>query len=104
MIAVSQKGGGDFILRIMGFKNWLKKGAKKLFEVEPLNDPDEAERRFKICRGCDKFDGEKCKVCGCFMEVKVTMKKHRELNGDIRWTHCPEGKWGDKELAEFYNT
>lgn len=33
--------------------------------------PEEAERRFSICKGCSNYVNERCKLCGCDMSVKT---------------------------------
>ena len=45
---------------------------------------DIAQRRYDICKSCKEFSGIKtCKLCNCFMPVKV------------KFAHvgCPHGKW-----------
>jgi len=46
---------------------------------------DVAQKRFDICKSCDRLlkPTFNCKECGCFMKVKV------KLND----SHCPLGKW-----------
>jgi len=83
--------------------NLLKLAAKRL----PIEYVDEKTRavRYGICKGCEKYDPEKdkCQVCGCFMEIKSGAKIHfnpAELRTEV--THCPLGKWFDKDLANEY--
>lgn len=80
--------------------------AAKLLTVEKHNNKELTESRLATCGGCPNFDPEKkkCKVCGCFMEVKSELLKHRNPKalGRIELTHCPDGKWADKETANFY--
>jgi len=87
-------------------KNRIKKTAAKFFlAVEELPDIKEADRRMNICLGCDKFrnDDQTCGVCGCFMDVKTKLKtNHDGLFGKVIETHCPLGRWGDKEIANKY--
>jgi len=84
----------------------LKKSAVKFFlAVEELNDPVESKRRLSICRGCDQFrkDSQTCGVCGCYMDIKTGLKTNRDgVLGKIVKTHCPLGRWGDKETANKY--
>ena len=47
-------------------------------------------RRLDICKSCDKFDGTKCGVCGCFMKVKAA----------IPMSDCPENKWESKPAVQ----
>jgi hypothetical protein len=41
--------------------------------------------RLRVCRACEHHTGLRCRVCGCFTEVKARML-HEE---------CPLGKWPD---------
>lgn len=51
----------------------------------PATDAVIVERRWSICRACDKFDAEhtRCRVCGCRMQIKISWDDQR----------CPIGKW-----------
>jgi len=42
------------------------------------------KERLEICKKCDKFDGSRCNLCGCFMKYKVVLAS----------SVCPIGKWG----------
>ena len=87
------------------YTRFLKAGAKIVFEVELLKDPALVEFRMNTCRGCDLLDPEDltCGVCGCFMDVKTTQKLSRNLKKlRTETTHCPEGLWNDKEVANHY--
>jgi len=52
----------------------------------PMQPGSFAERRYEICKGCDKFRPQvrQCKECGCVMPVKVR----------IADATCPFDKWG----------
>lgn len=47
--------------------------------------PEEAERRFSICKECPEIIEltSTCKKCGCFMYMKTKLKD----------ATCPLGKW-----------
>ena len=62
----------------MNLKDYLNRGTNK---NKKFISPDE---KLKICRSCDKFISmtQMCKVCGCFMPLKVVMP-----------FPCPEKKW-----------
>ncbi len=55
----------------------------------------EADRRLAVCQsGCPKFkhrDGT-CRLCGCYMPVKVAYRALRTTRGPER-NACPLGKW-----------
>lgn len=87
----------------------LKYGADVALPVERVDDVTRATR-WAICKanggegGCYDAGRDKCKECGCFMEVKTGARTHRNPKRGMRVevTHCPLGKWGDLEIAEFY--
>jgi hypothetical protein len=83
----------------------LKKGADVAFKVEPLNDPVLESFRMDTCMSCDLLDPAdvSCTVCGCFMDVKTKHKISRNIKKlRVEVTHCPRGKWNDKEVANHY--
>lgn len=51
----------------------------------PLVSDEEKARRLSICAACQHYDAEanRCRVCGCFLGVKVTMATEE----------CPLRKW-----------
>lgn len=88
----------------------------KALVVEKTTDQIATEREL-ICRGCKKYDGDKCGVCGCFVELKAPMDKNKNPKAFFRVekTHCPLGKWpyldedgnrheSDIEIANYYRT
>lgn len=82
----------------------LKFGAQAL----PIEKVDETTQKIRwgICQnGCEFYnpDKDKCLVCKCFMEIKSGSRTHfnpKKRRREI--THCPKGRWGDLEIAEFY--
>lgn len=45
---------------------------------------EEIEERLNLCKACDNFTEKQfCKICGCYMPIKVT----------VRRMECPIGKW-----------
>lgn len=82
----------------------LKFGATQIFQVEKV-EQTEKSLRLSICGHCDQFDADKrkCRVCGCFMDVKAETKVHKNL-AKLRFevTHCPLGRWMDREVANQY--
>ncbi len=62
----------------------LKKRGSK-FAKKSFSTKKEVARRLSICKKCDKYIEETstCKACGCFMILKVKIKK----------LTCPIGKW-----------
>lgn len=41
------------------------------------------DERLVICKTCDKLVDGLCRACGCYVELRAVMKKHR----------CPYDKW-----------
>ena len=48
-----------------------------------ITPPDELKTRQEACNTCEHFTGSKCKLCGCFAEIKMRMATEQ----------CPVGKW-----------
>jgi len=86
-----------------GFIYAIKKRlVQKLIVVEKLENEFLIRVRRSICEGCpDNVDGD-CGICKCILEIKTATKTNRTKKGTIEWTHCPVGKWGDSETANFY--
>tara|TARA_R110000868_G_scaffold129251_1_gene337827 strand:- start:129 stop:1103 length:975 start_codon:yes stop_codon:yes gene_type:complete len=59
------------------------KGAVKAVKAMTLPETEESKARLAVCMGCDKWTGTSCKVCGCFVKLKVKIPQEK----------CPEGKW-----------
>ena len=65
----------------------------------------EAKERFSVCLSCPARDEKQnvCGECGCFLDLKTGSKTNwnaKRLRNEI--THCPLGKWNDKEIANAY--
>jgi hypothetical protein len=58
-------------------------GAAKAVVASVTADSPMSERRLAICKGCDQWDGSRCKQCGCFTGLKVRLPAEA----------CPIGKW-----------
>ena len=86
------------------FKGLAKRAAKAVLAVEDLNDEELENFRLGVCRSCDKFDKEdqRCKVCGCFMEVKAALLTFRNPDAlRVEFTHCPLGRWNDSHIPKI---
>ena len=59
------------------------KGAVKVAKAITLPETEESKARLAVCHKCDKWTGTSCKVCGCFVKLKVKIPQEK----------CPEGKW-----------
>ena len=58
-------------------------GAVKAVQAMTLPETEESKARLAVCHGCDKWTGKSCKVCGCYVNLKVKIPEEK----------CPEGKW-----------
>lgn len=82
--------------------------AKKLAAANVLVkekvDDETAACRMEICQKCEMLNEKiTCMVCDCLMELKTKSKINRSPQrpfGEI--THCPLGKWGDIDIANYY--
>jgi tetratricopeptide (TPR) repeat protein len=45
--------------------------------------PETTQKRLQTCAGCEHHTGMRCKICGCFTDVKARMLHE----------NCPIGKW-----------
>jgi len=91
----------------MGIIEEIKRIAAGAVIVRESIDPITEENRMSICRGCDKADlaNDKCLQCGCFLSLKTAAKTNwRPSKNRNEITHCPLGKWSDKEVANAYRT
>lgn len=64
-----------------------------------------ARKRMSVCLMCPYRDpkNEVCGICHCFLDLKTTSETNwnpERLRQEI--THCPKGKWDDKEIANVY--
>ena len=52
---------------------------------QPRSDEDLMKERLDICNQCEflRKGSQRCKLCGCFMTLKTTLKQAK----------CPIGKW-----------
>lgn len=83
-----------------------KKAAELIMVVDKLDSTVDAEtinNRKLACSSCDKRVKDKCSMCGCYIDIKVTTKVNRTITGKKEITHCPLGKWNDKDLINIYS-
>lgn len=83
----------------------LKVAAKTLV-IEEVAD-SEAQRRMSVCEGCDKMKkgSVQCGICHCFLDLKTKSATNlNPLAGREEITHCPLGRWGDLETANYYRS
>lgn len=83
----------------------LAKVALEVLTVEKLNDPELEADRIKTCEGCPMMNSDRrCGICTCFIDAKAGLKVNKNPEKFLRYevTHCPLGKWNDKDLANHY--
>lgn len=68
---------------VIGTVKHYAEGAIKAVKAMTMPETEESKARLVVCHGCDKWTGTSCKVCGCFVNLKVKMPEEK----------CPEGKW-----------
>lgn len=66
-----------------GTVSWLANGAVKAAKALTLPETEESKARLAICQSCDQWTGRSCKLCGCFVKLKVKIPEEK----------CPAGKW-----------
>lgn len=88
----------------MNILDEIAKLAASTVLVEEKVEPDVAAWRMQICQGCDRLQESnlRCKVCGCYLEVKTFSKVNLNKRGQQEITHCPLGRWNDLEVANQY--
>lgn len=82
----------------------LKLAADTALVVERAGPETKAER-LEVCERCPFLNkkSRKCRVCGCYVDIKTgTIKNRNPEKLRNEFTHCPKGKWNDKELANQY--
>jgi len=70
--------------------NFLSSAARHVAAGMPMASEEEVARRFSICEGCEHYDGQACRQCGC------PAVRQRKFVSKLSWAgeSCPVGKWG----------
>lgn len=82
--------------------------AKELFTVELLNDEILEAKRIAKCEenagSCFDEKGRRCNHCTCPIDAKAGLlfNKNSRKGFRVELTHCPLGKWWDKDVANLY--
>jgi hypothetical protein len=63
--------------------SWAAKGAVNAAKALTKPETPESQARLGVCKGCEEWTGKSCKVCGCFVSLKVRIPEEK----------CPKGKW-----------
>jgi len=71
------------------FKKKIGNTPIALLDAQSKVSEEVAKERMDICEGCEHLVAttKQCRKCGCFMKLKVTLKR----------AHCPIDKWGTVE-------
>lgn len=73
--------------------------------VKEWVDGQTADERFDTCLKCEYRNSEEntCTICTCFLDLKTKSRVNwRPAKNRNEITHCPLGKWNDKEIANEY--
>jgi len=62
---------------------WAASGAIKAAKAMTKPETEESKARLEVCKTCPEWTGKSCKVCGCFVNLKVRIPEEK----------CPKGKW-----------
>lgn len=83
----------------------LRLAAEKTLVIENVEPKVKAERLGVCDGGCGFLNkaSRKCRGCGCYVDAKAGSKENwNPVQNRFEITHCPKGKWNDKELANQY--
>lgn len=73
--------------------NFAKSAVKHAAAGSPKAPQDVIDARLAICKACDKFDGNRCTVCGCGCSAKAAYLN--KLSWADQTCPHPDGpKWG----------
>ena len=72
-------------------KNFAKSAARHLALGMPAASPEEIDRRYSICQGCEFLKNNSCLKCGC------PITRDKKFISKLSWANesCPVGKWGN---------
>jgi hypothetical protein len=78
IIAATEAGGRLGLLDTAGHlaedaMHYARSLAQWAWAGFPVRSTEETAIRYKICMGCDEFDGGKCTICGCPVKKKRGM-------------------------------
>jgi len=71
------------VQRVKRDAKWLATGAVKAAKAMTKPETEESKARLEVCKTCPEWTGKSCKVCGCFVNLKVRIPEEK----------CPIGKW-----------
>ena len=63
--------------------NWIVSGTHKVVKAMQLPETEQSKSRLATCEACPQFTGSGCRICGCFVRLKVKIPEEK----------CPLGKW-----------
>ena len=71
-------------------KNFASATVKHVAAGMPRCSDEQVEERFRICQGCEHYDGTACMKCGC------PVNREKAYLSKLSWADqsCPVGKWG----------
>jgi hypothetical protein len=63
--------------------SWAVGGALKALTSFGHKKTEQSEQRLAVCQSCPEWNGKSCRVCGCYVTLKVRIPEEK----------CPHGKW-----------
>ena len=64
------------------YKEMIKKHTD-IIKEEDKSDDETYKARLDTCKECEKLNQGTCLACGCYVEIRASLKKGK----------CPYGKW-----------
>lgn len=58
-------------------------GQEVIYRIKNPNQKNTSNQRMQVCQNCPHFSNYRCRVCGCFLFIKVRFLTSR----------CPLGLW-----------
>lgn len=53
------------------------------------------EKRLEICGKCEYLMQGMCRLCGCFVELRASLRVRKCASVPAKWKACPDGKTTD---------
>jgi hypothetical protein len=74
-----------------------------LLTKEKMTDQSIIDFRLQTCNSCPNNIKGDCRICWCMIDIKIKSKVNiNPFHLHLEETHCPLGKWNDKEIANHY--
>lgn len=64
-----------FVHKLFDRINTANPEIKRMIADKLLCSKEDGDKRFAICVECEHFNGVRCRLCGCNMELKTRLRK-----------------------------